>query len=69
MRIIYGGQYHNYDFHYAGFNYEIMRHFAIPSGLKITEKVNNFGLFNDTSTATYSGDAISLNVILEKKTK
>ncbi len=66
MRIMYGGQYNDYDYHYAGFNIDIMAHFARHSGLMIEKQVEEFNLFKDVSSSRINGKLLSLNVVLKK---
>ena len=67
MRVIYGGQYHQYDYHYAGFNIEIIDYFATLAGLTIKKRVKQFDIFKDASKALINNQLISLNVILKKQ--
>ena len=66
MRIIYGGQYHEYDYHYGGFNMAIMKHFARHANLFVEKRVKQFNLFKDTSNYKVNNELISLNVVLAK---
>ena len=67
MRMIFGGQTDEYDFHYFGWNFEFLEEYLTIAGFKKIEKVKSFSLFNDTSNfAPYSGIPISLNVIAYK---
>jgi len=67
MRMIFGGQSGEYDFHYAGLNLEILNSLADQAGLRVTQRVRRFRLFNDHSDYIYAGKMISLNVVLVKK--
>ena len=67
MRMMFGGQTDEYDFHYFGWNFEFLEEYLTIAGFKKIEKVKSFSLFNDTSNfAPYSGVPISLNVIAYK---
>ena len=66
MRIIYGGQIDKYDFHYFGWNSIFMKQFLTKAGFLKHEKVDGFGLFDDTSNYKPYGFPISLNIIAYK---
>ena len=66
MRIMFGGQIDEYDFHYFGWNLQIMKDFLLKTGFKKIERVKFFSLFNDTSKYAPFGPPISLNVIAYK---
>ena len=66
MRMMFGGQVDEFDFHYFGWNFEFMRDFLTNAGFKRIEKVKSFSLFNDTSDYAPYGEPISLNVIAHK---
>ena len=66
MRIIYGGQIDEYDFHYFGWNIAFMNDFLRKAGFSRYEKVEGFGLFEDTSNYKPYGFPISLNIIAFK---
>ena len=66
MRMIFGGQVDNYDYHYFGWNYEFMNDYLRDVGFLKINKVGSFGLFNDTSDYKPYGFPISLNVIAIK---
>ncbi|MDB3886125.1 methyltransferase domain-containing protein [Candidatus Pelagibacter sp.] len=66
MRMMFGGQIDDYDFHYFGWNFQFMREFLIGAGFKKVERVKSFELFNDTSDYAPYGAPISLNVIAYK---
>jgi|TARA_B100001059_G_C17683979_1_gene501290 predicted SAM-dependent methyltransferase len=66
MRIIFGGQIDKFDFHYFGWNIEILANYLNFSGFRKMERVKNFSLFNDTSNYTPWGIPISLNVVAYK---
>ncbi|MFN9280537.1 MAG: class I SAM-dependent methyltransferase [Betaproteobacteria bacterium] len=66
MRIIFGNQSNNFDFHYTGFNEVFLRHFLHTSGFQTAQRVDSFGLFSDTSEYSPFGFKISLNMIATK---
>ena len=49
MRMMFGGQIDEYDYHYFGWNYEFLHDYLTEAGFKKIEKVKSFSLFNDTS--------------------
>ena len=63
LRMILGGQVDEYDFHYVGFNQQIMYDFLKNAGFSNAERVGSFGIFSDTSDYQPYGFPISLNVI------
>ena len=66
MMMIFGGQVDSYDYHYFGWNHEFMKDYLSEAGFLKIEKVNSFGLFDDTSNYKPYGFPISLNVIATK---
>ena len=66
MRMIFGGQIDNFDYHYFGWNYEFMNDYLLEAGFFEIRKVDSFGLFEDTSDYKPYGFPISLNVVAIK---
>jgi predicted SAM-dependent methyltransferase len=66
MRMMFGGQTDEYDFHYIGLSHEFMLNFFRTAGFSDVRKVDSFGLFNDTSDYRPYGTAISLNLVARK---
>ena len=66
MRMIFGGQVDNYDYHYFGWNYAFMNDYLRDVGFLKINKVGSYGLLNDTSDFKPYGFPISLNVIAVK---
>ena len=66
MRMMFGGQVDDFDFHYFGWNFQFMNEFLLKAGFKKIERVKSFSLFNDTSDYAPYGPPISLNVIAYK---
>jgi len=62
MRMIYGGQIDENDYHKVGFNFEILKTYVLNAGFCEVKRVINFGLFDDTSRAEFKGKKISLNI-------
>ena len=66
MRVIFGGQVDDYDFHYFGFTHQFLYNYLKESGFKKIERVKSFSLFKDTSDHAPFGAPISLNLIAYK---
>ncbi|MGB5438333.1 MAG: methyltransferase domain-containing protein [Gammaproteobacteria bacterium] len=66
MQMMFGGHLDKYDYHVVGLNHEFLNYFLSDAGYVNIRRVDNFGIFNDTSTTLYKGTAISLNLIAEK---
>lgn len=63
LRMIYGGQTDAHDFHKVGLNFELLRSLLESSGFKHVRRVEQFGLFKDTTTLKFLDRwPISLNV-------
>ncbi len=67
MRMIFGGHVDQYDFHYTGLNEDILATFLHHAGFKALERVEGFGIFEDTSTMVFKNVPISLCVIAYKQ--
>jgi predicted SAM-dependent methyltransferase len=63
MRMMFGGQIDQHDFHFVGLNAEFMVSFLSDAGFKDLHKVSEFGIFDDTSSQRFAGVLISLNVV------
>lgn len=63
MRIIYGGQTDDHDFHKVGLTLEFLGHFLTRNGFHTIQRVAAHDLFNDTSGLVLFGQPISLNVV------
>jgi predicted SAM-dependent methyltransferase len=68
MRILFGGHIDKHDYHVVGLNMEFLTHFLSEAGYVNIRRVNDFGLFDDTSSQRFNDIPISLNVIAEKAT-
>jgi predicted SAM-dependent methyltransferase len=66
MRMMFGGHIDKYDYHMVGLNEDFLVAFLKGAGYENIQKVEGFGLFNDTSNMKYKGVAISLNLTAEK---
>lgn len=66
MRMMFGGQTNEHDFHYGGFFWEVLGARLSEAGFVDIRRVPNLGVFDDTSKLTFGGVPISLNVIAKK---
>jgi len=66
MRIIFGGHMDKHDYHFTGLNQEILELFLKEAEYLDIKRVENFGIFQDTSTMLFKGIPISLNLIATK---
>ena len=66
MRMLFGGHVDKYDYHVVGLNEDFLTVFLKRVGYVNITKVENFGIFNDTSSMIFKGVAISLNLTAEK---
>lgn len=62
MRIMYGGQMDPHDYHKVGMTRDFMADYLTVAGFREIERVESFGLFEDTSALAIGGVAISLNM-------
>jgi predicted SAM-dependent methyltransferase len=63
MRMMFGGQIDQHDFHFVGLNAEFMVSFLSDAGFKELHKLSEFGMFDDTSSQRFAGVLISLNIV------
>jgi len=66
MRMMFGGHIDQYDYHYVGLDVDILSSYLVQAGFRKLEKVEDFGVFKDTSLLRVAGVPISLNVIAFK---
>lgn len=66
MQLMFGGHDDENDFHKAGLNEEILASFLVDARFGKLHRVEDFGLFDDTSTMRLAGHSISLNMEAEK---
>ncbi len=62
MRIMFGGQMDEHDFHRVGLTWDFCCHFLKEAGFASVRRVAEFGLFDDSSALRLSGQLISLNL-------
>jgi predicted SAM-dependent methyltransferase len=62
MRFIFGGQLDAHDFHQVGLTFEFFGKFLQDVGFGSIQRVEEFKLFEDTSSYRFHGVLISLNV-------
>jgi predicted SAM-dependent methyltransferase len=66
MRMLFGGEIDEHDFHKTGLSWEFMQEFLKGAGFGPIERVEEFGLFEDASSLRFIGRPISLNVEARK---
>jgi predicted SAM-dependent methyltransferase len=67
LRMIYGGQISDFDYHYFGYTFEILSAILQTVGFVGIRKVDEFNLHIDTSSfSPYKNTPISLNVVCHK---
>ena len=66
MRMIFGGQTDNYDYHKVGLIEEFLKNDLGKTGFTGFERVETFNLFDDASSMRLGGHLISLNVVATK---
>lgn len=66
MRMMFGGQIDPHDYHHVGLNFEIIESYLKDFGFSEVRRVEEFHLFDDTSSLRMHGRLISLNVIAIK---
>lgn len=66
MRMIFGGHVDKFDYHQVGLNQDFLAHYLAEAGFVDLRRVDNFGLFSDTSAMLFKGIPISLNLIARK---
>ena len=63
MRMMMGGHLNEWDYHYAGYDQNLLASYLSYSGFENIERVRNFGLFtDDCTTLEYKNTPISLNL-------
>ena len=62
MRMMFGGRTSEQDVHQSGLTLEFMLAFLSELGFRDIKRVQEFGLFDDSSTLTFGGVPVSLNV-------
>ena len=66
MRMMFGGHIDQHDYHYVGFDFEILTAFLSQAKFRNSKRVEDLGVFKDTSILRVAGILISLNVIAVK---
>lgn len=66
MRIMFGGQCDEFDFHRVGLTYGFLDDYLRDAGFSSWEHVESFGLFADSSEVRFDGQLVSLNLIVRK---
>jgi predicted SAM-dependent methyltransferase len=66
MRVAFGGQLDEYDYHHVGLSFELMGDYLRAAGFSKAERCGDFGLFHDESRQKFNGVPISLNVVAYK---
>lgn len=66
MRMMFGGQCDEFDFHRIGLTYGFLDDYLRDAGFSSWEHVESFGLFGDTSEVRFDGHRVSLNLIVRK---
>ena len=64
--MMFGGHIDEFDIHKVGCWDEFMALHLLNAGFKKSEKVEEFGLFEDSSSTRMFGELISLNIIATK---
>ena len=67
MRMMFGGQTDQHDFHYFGWNFQFLKAYLEGTNFRKIEQVKSFDLFNDSSDVKLFCFPISLNVIAYKQ--
>lgn len=67
VKMMFGGHVDEHDYHKVGFNLGVLSYFLKEAGFVDITRVDDLGVFNDTSRFVAHGVAISLNVIARKR--
>lgn len=66
MRMMFGAHSNAFDYHLVGLNEEFLGEYLRQSGFDLYQKIDEFCIFNDTSSMRFKGELISLNVVAIK---
>jgi len=66
MHLMFGAHTNQNDYHYVGFDFDILGKFLADAGFTRMNPVEDFGIFEDISSFRIKGIPISLNVIAFK---
>jgi uncharacterized protein YecA (UPF0149 family) len=69
MRMIFGGHVDKHDYHLVGLNEDFLTGYLKAAGFVKARRVQEFRLFDDTSSMSFKGVLISLNMIAEKRVR
>jgi len=69
VKMIFGGHIDQHDYHKVGLDEELLTNFVSNAGFTNITRVDEFGLFNDTSNFKYAGTPISINIIAIKPSR
>ncbi len=67
VKMLFGAHRDAYDYHKAGFDFEILEHYLGEAGFIDIQRVDQFGLFDDYSSLVSGGIPISLNVLARRR--
>lgn len=67
VKMMFGGHVDAHDYHKVGFNFSVLSYFLKEAGFVDITRVDDLGVFNDTSRFVAYGVAISLNVMAFKR--
>ena len=65
-RMLLGGHGDIFDYHKSAFNEEFLSYYLSAAGFSSIRRVEEFGLFDDTSSIRHKGELISLNLVADK---
>ncbi|MEX0808201.1 MAG: methyltransferase domain-containing protein [Dongiaceae bacterium] len=65
VKMIFGQQAHEFDFHKFGFSFETLTFHLAQAGFAKVTRVREFDLFDDSSRLAVEGTPISVNIIAE----
>ena len=66
MRMMFGAHSDAFDYHLIGLNEAFLGEYLRQSGFGLYRKIDEFCIFNDTSSMRFKGELISLNVVAIK---
>jgi predicted SAM-dependent methyltransferase len=66
VRMVFGGHIDRHDYHQVGINFEILHAFLHEAGFVDIRRVDDLGVFDDTSRLVFKATPISLNAIARK---
>ncbi len=66
MRMMFGGQMSQHDFHCIGFTFDFLVDYLAAIEFESVEHVESFNMFEDDSEFTYCGKRVSLNLVVTK---